>query len=116
MKAANSKIGTRRVVPMKENLKAFLKPLAKKKGKVIPVENTTKQLLKAEAATGDEWKRNALRHTYISARLAECGDEARVAYEAGNSPQIIRSNYDARIRPTAAEEWFGIMPQTTMFN
>ncbi len=119
VKAANSKTGTRRAVPMKENLKAFLKPLEKKSGKVVTVKNTTKQLLltadntvnKAQKIKQLEWKRNALRHTYISARLAECGDEARVAYEAGNGPQVIRSNYDARIRPKAAAEWFGIMPQ-----
>ena len=113
VKAANAKTGTRRAVPMKDNLKAFLAPLAKKSGKVVTVENTTKQLLKAENTTGDEWKRNALRHTYISARLAECGDEARVAYEAGNSPQVIRSNYDARIRPKAAAEWFSIQPKAS---
>jgi len=118
IKAANSKTGTRRAVPMKDNLKAFLKPLAKKSGKVVTLVNTTKQLLKTATDTGDEanevealvWKRNALRHTYISARLAECGDEARVAYEAGNSPPVIRSNYDARIRPKAAAEWFAIEP------
>jgi len=110
IKASNSKTRTRRVVPIKNNLKAYLKPLAKKSGKVVTVENTTKQLLKAETETGDGWKRNALRHTYISARLAECGDEARVAYEAGNSPQVIRSNYDAKIRPKAAAEWFSIQP------
>ena len=113
VKAANAKTGTRRAVPMKDNFKAFLAPLAKKSGKVVTVENTTKQLLKAENTTGDEWKRNALRHTYISARLAECGDEARVAYEAGNSPQVIRSNYDARIRPKAAAEWFSIQPKAS---
>ncbi len=118
VKAANSKTGTRRAVPMKKNLKAFLKPLAKKSGKVVTLKNTTKQLLLTADNTGNEaqeierleWKRNALRHTYISARLAECGDEARVAYEAGNSPQVIRSNYDARIRPKAAAEWFSIRP------
>jgi integrase len=118
VKASKSKTGTRRSVPMKGNLKAFLKPLAKKSGKVVSLVNTTKQLLKTATDIADEandiealvWKRNALRHTYISARLAECGDEARVAYEAGNSPQVIRSNYDARIRPKAAAKWFAIKP------
>jgi len=32
-------------------LKAFLQPLAKKSGKVIPVLNTTKQLLKTATDT-----------------------------------------------------------------
>jgi integrase len=110
-----SKTQVRRVVPIKPNLKAFLLPLAKKSGKVVSVSKISKMLSEAAEAAGQDskildWKRNALRHTYISARLAECNDEARVAYEAGNSPQIIRSNYDARIRPAAAAEWFAIAP------
>jgi integrase len=108
----------RRIVPIKDNLKKFLEPLAKKAGKVIPLANTAKHLLKTAADTGDaakeikplEWKHNALRHTYISARVAESGDVPRVADEAGNSPQVIRSNYLKRIRPAMAAEWFAIAP------
>jgi len=119
VKADNAKTDTRRIVPLKDNLKAFLSPLVKKSGKVVSVVNTTKYLLKAAADTGDEeneiealeWKHNALRHTYISARVAECGDVPRVADEAGNSPQVIRTNYLKRIRPAAAAEWFAIAPQ-----
>ncbi len=110
----------RRIVPLKDNLKAFLLPLAKKSGKIISVVNTTKQLLKTATDTGDvanevaslEWKHNALRHTYISARVAESGDVPRVADEAGNSPHVIRTNYLKRMRPAAAAEWFSIQPQT----
>jgi integrase len=109
---------TRRIVPIKDNLKKFLLPLAKKNGKVLTHANTTKQLLKTAAQTRDtakeivaiEWKHNALRHTYISARVAESGDVPRVADEAGNSPQVIRTNYLKRIRPAAAAEWFAIAP------
>jgi len=119
IKAHKAKTDTRRIVPLKENLKAFLLPLAKKNGKVVSFVNTTKQLLKT-ANTGDkakeikplEWKHNALRHTYISTRIAESGDVPRVADEAGNSPQVIRTNYLKRIRPAAAAEWFAIMPET----
>ena len=119
VKAENAKTDTRRIVPLKPNLKAFLKKLAKKSGKVVSVVNTTKQLLKTASDTADaeneiealEWKHNALRHTYISARVAETGDVPRVADEAGNSPQVIRTNYLKRMRPTAAAEWFAIAPQ-----
>jgi integrase len=119
VKAENAKTDTRRIVPLKPNLKAFLKKLAKKSGKVVSVVNTTKQLLKTAADTADaeneiealEWKHNALRHTYISARVAETGDVPRVADEAGNSPQVIRTNYLKRMRPAAATEWFAIEPQ-----
>jgi len=118
VKAENAKTDTRRIVPLKPNLKAFLKKLAKKSGKVVSVVNTTKQLLKTAADTADaeneiealEWKHNALRHTYISARVAESGDVPRVADEAGNSPQVIRTNYLKRMRPAAAAEWFAIQP------
>ena len=119
VKAENAKTDTRRIVPLKPNLKAFLLPLAKKSGKVVSLENTTKQLLKTATDTADAkneieamaWKHNALRHTYISARVAESGDVPRVADEAGNSPQIIRTNYLKRIRPAAAAEWFAIQPE-----
>ena len=119
VKAENAKTDTRRIVPLKPNLKAFLEKVENKKGKVVPLVNTTKQLLKTATDTADlenevealEWKHNALRHTYISARVAECGDVPRVADEAGNSPQVIRTNYLKRMRPTAAAEWFGIAPQ-----
>jgi integrase len=118
VKAENAKTDTRRIVPLKPNLKAFLEKVENKKGKVVPLVNTTKQLLKTAADTADEenevealeWKHNALRHTYISARVAESGDVPRVADEAGNSPQVIRTNYLKRMRPAAAAEWFAIMP------
>ncbi len=47
----------------------------------------------------------------IFARVAECADVSRVADEAGNSPQVIRTNYLKRMRPAAAAaEWFAIAP------
>lgn len=118
IKAHKAKTKTRRIVPVKDNLKAFLLPLAKKHGKVVTVKNTSKELGITAANTADkangvealEWKHNALRHTYISARVAESGDVPRVADEAGNSPQVIRTNYLKRMRPAAAIEWFGIVP------
>ena len=118
VKAENAKTDTRRIVPLKPNLKAFLQGMENKKGKVVSLVNTTKHLLQTATDTADEenevealeWKHNALRHTYISARVAESGDVPRVADEAGNSPQVIRSNYLKRMRPTAAAEWFAIAP------
>lgn len=119
VRAEKSKTHTRRIVPIKPNLAAWLKPISKKSGKVIPFANITKQLAKVVQRTRNlgkgiepvQWKHNALRHTYISARVAECGDVPRVADEAGNSPQIIRTNYLKRIRPAQAAAWFAIMPE-----
>jgi integrase len=118
VKAEHSKTNTRRIVPIKDNLAAWLRPMAKRSGKVVTVANISKQLLKTAEATSNAekeikpliWKHNALRHTYISARVAESGDVPRVADEAGNSVAVIRSNYLKRIRPAAAKEWFEIRP------
>jgi integrase len=119
IKAAKAKTKTRRIVPLKDNLKAFLMPLAKPSGKIITLANSSNALIETAEATGDAeaglapltWKHNALRHSFISYRVAECGDVPRVADEAGNSPQIIRTNYLKRVRPAAAAEWFSIQPK-----
>ncbi|MFO1476134.1 MAG: site-specific integrase [Verrucomicrobiota bacterium] len=110
IRAENAKTKTRRVVPINATLKAWLQDLAKKQGKVVPVANTTKQLLKLARGAGVTWKHNAMRHTWISARLAQCKNVAQVAYEAGNSPQVIKTNYDAVLTEKKAAAWFAVMP------
>ncbi len=56
------------------------------------------------------WKHNALRHPFISYRLAEIQNTAQVALEAGNSPQMIFQHYRELVRPTEAEKRFEISP------
>jgi integrase len=72
----------------------------------------------AEAEVGKEdwkfqWKRNALRHSFISYRVADIQNVAQVALEAGNSPAMIFSNYRELVTPQDAETWFGIVPPGT---
>ena len=59
---------------------------------------------------GIQWKRNALRHSYISYRLAIVPDTARIALECGNSPGVIFTNYRELTTPEQAKEWFSIVP------
>ena len=56
------------------------------------------------------WKHNALRHSFISYRVAEIQNVAQVSLEAGNSPQMIFKHYRELVRPAAAKEWFAILP------
>ena len=56
------------------------------------------------------WKHNALRHSFISYRVAAIQNVAQVALEAGNSPQMIFKHYRELVRPVAAKEWFAIVP------
>jgi integrase len=122
--AAKSKTGERRLVPIHDNLKKWLAPYRPPSGNgpVTPYANTTKQILKTAAATkrpatantpeisAVEWRHNALRHSFISYRVAETADVPRVADEAGNSPAIIRQHYLRRVKPKEAAEWFAILP------
>ncbi len=122
LKAEKAKTETRRLVPIKPNLAAWLKDHHKKSGAVCAYKNVVNPLMKLVASinkalpkgTPDKdrmkWKKNALRHSYISYRVAECADVARVADESGNSPAIIKSNYLKRVKPEQAAEWFNVMP------
>ncbi len=49
-------------------------------------------------------------YSFISYRLAILHDTARVALEAGNSPDIIFGHYRELVTPEAAQAWFNIMP------
>jgi integrase len=100
----------RRLVPISDNLKAWLLPYRKAAGKVCPFKNITKQLLKLAAKVGMTWKHNALRHSCISYRVAASGDVSRVADDCGNSVYVIRTNYLRRVKPAVAAEWFAIVP------
>jgi len=60
-----------------------------------------------------KWKHNGLRHSFISYRVAVTQNVAQVALEAGNSPQMIFSNYRELVTPKDAEAWFGIVPPGT---
>jgi hypothetical protein len=57
-----------------------------------------------------KWKQNALRHSFISYRLALVPDVNRVALEAGNSPQMIFRHYRELATPEQAQTWFSISP------
>ena len=59
-----------------------------------------------------EWKHNAMRHSFISYRVAATQNVAQTALEAGNSPRVVFSNYRELDRPADAEKWFGITPKT----
>jgi hypothetical protein len=57
-----------------------------------------------------EWKHNGLRHSFISYRVALVKNVNQVALEAGNSPQVIFSNYRELVTPQDAKAWFAITP------
>ncbi len=103
---------SRRIVPMLPNLKAWLTPYAKRTGSVWPhskpylYESLAALTVKAKV----QWKGNALRHSFVSYRVAGIKNIPQVAFECGNSPQMIASNYRELVTEQDAAKWFSIMP------
>jgi integrase len=129
VKAAKAKTASRRIVPISDNLAAWLADHAQEAGRVMPFDNVAKQIgwlvadvnaafkVKAKEAGKSPktaarfaWKHNALRHSFISYRVAEVQNANQVALEAGNSPAMIFKHYRELVRPTEAKKWFGIFP------
>lgn len=109
-----AKTGNDRTVDMPDNLVEWLLPYRRRAGKLCVLANTSSALcrLRHKAAIAGP-KRNALRKSFISYKLALTRDIAGVADQAGNSAAIIRKNYkrsDTRLREAAAR-WFTIRPE-----
>ena len=110
--ASKAKTASRRLVPITPNLAEWLKPHAKAFGPVCDpsqVHHGFKRITRPDS--GITWKRNALRHSFISYRVAQIQNVPQVALEAGNSPQMIFSNYRELVTPQDAAAWFAISPQ-----
>ena len=121
IRADNAKTAQRRLVPLCDAAVAWLTPLAATEGRVVHHlrDNWFYAELAAAAnrqrkAAGDKgkfkWKRNGLRHSFCSYRLAITQDAAKTSLEAGNSPQIIFRHYRELTTEDEAKEWFGVMP------
>lgn len=116
--AENAKTAARRLVPISDNLAAWLTPHAKTFGPVNPCEEHQENVgnalgdrfERAAARAKVTWKRNGFRHSYISYRVATLKDVPAVALECGNSPQVIFSNYRALATDAEAKAWFSILP------
>lgn len=129
IKASKAKTAARRLAPVTDNLAKWLKPYAKESGKVTGVEAWWEEIPQIVEAVNDRrrnfaeqagktfsddqkfiWKHNALRHSFISYRLAAIKNAAQVALEAGNSPQMIFKHYRQLVTEAEAKKWFGIIP------
>jgi hypothetical protein len=110
IRAAMAKTKVRRLIPIPDNLRAWLQLHRKTSGPVQPFSNLCNQFLKLARRIRIPWKRNGLRHSFISYRVALTRDVASVAIEAGNSPAIISRNYLKCVTAEEAGRWFEIRP------
>ncbi len=110
--AHQAKTASRRVVPLATNLVAWLAPRVGQ-GRICPVETPgwmAQKFSDAAKLAGIPWKRNALRHSFISYRLALTADPARVATESGNSAAMVHKHYKALVTESEGKAWFDIRP------
>ena len=122
LKQGKTKTRNRRLVPIQPNLRKWLEPHAKPFGPVKSHANMSEELmyLARKIVTEEKekdgpfkafkWKHNALRHSFISYRMAILKDENAVALESGNSPKVIFESYRELVSAGDAEKWFRIVP------
>ena len=109
---SKAKTASRRIVPICDNLAAWLAPYAARRGMVWPKTSTILTHCQHDtAAAGLKWKHNGLRHSYASYRFAQIGDAGRVAGELGNSAAIVHRHYRELVSPSEAAAWFAVNPE-----
>jgi integrase len=117
--AANAKTASRRIVPILPNLAAWLQLAGNKTGKILSsgADYYHEQMREAASQTKTaklpavELKHNALRHSFISYRVAQTQNVAQVALEAGNSPAMIFGHYRELVTADDAKTWFAVAPE-----
>jgi len=114
IEAKIAKTATRRLIPIPDNLRAWLIPIAKSRGPINPSTDDrglNHRLVRGPARSAQvAWVKNGLRHSFCSYRLAQTNNAAQVALEAGNSPTMIFRHYRELVTPAQAEAWFSIRP------
>lgn len=118
------KVRTSRLVPISDNLLAWLTPWRDAVGPIYPNRETHRigpawttlehhqgtELKRLKKMTGILWSENTLRHSFGSYRLALVKNIAQVAMEMGNSPEKVRENYHDPKADDEAKAWFSIQP------
>jgi integrase len=110
VRAGQAKTASRRIIPVSDNLVAWLTPLPRE-GKIVKDVDFHRQITALAEALKVGWPHNVLRHSFISYRIATVKSADQVALEAGNSPNVIFSNYRELTTEEQSDIWFGILPK-----
>jgi len=108
--AATSKTRSRRLVPLLPNSVKWLKPVAKKAGKITGPNFRRRSTAARRDAGIIPWPDNAMRHSFVSYRLADTGNAAQTALESGHDQAVLFRHYRELVRPNAAKKYFSIRP------
>lgn len=108
--AGKSKTQSRRFAPLPDNAAAWLRPRAKCEGKVVTIVMIVNALRRLGIRAGVTMKRNGLRHSFCSYRLASTQNANQTALEAGHSADILFKHYRQLCTEAEAQLWFAIEP------
>ncbi len=107
-----SKTKMRRLVPVTDNLRAWLSGQRQPQGPLCPYRNLSNEYLKLAAKAEMKWKRNGLRHSFVSYRVADIANIPQVACESGHTVKELQTDYLEVVDKDAARKWFAILPTT----
>jgi hypothetical protein len=99
-----------RFIPIQANLAAWLAKCKRIGETCCDYARIPEAIARLAERAKVEWKHNGLRHSYISYRVAQTQDVAKVALEAGNSERMIFKHYRRPLPANAASDWFSIVP------
>jgi integrase len=139
VKAISAKTASRRTVPLCEAAVAWITPHRKQEGRVayfaednkfceavvFDVNGARKEAGAEAEKNGDTalliklgelkpfaWKKNGLRHSFCSYRLALTKNASATSFEAGNSPSMIFKHYWKLVTEDEAKAWFEVTSTT----
>jgi integrase len=107
-----TKTRTGRTLDITPNLEAWLKEFGPEDGPLVATHKIHPPDADLLKTLGVATKDNALRHSFCSYHLAIHRNSAMTAEVAGNSPSTLTKHYKALVSRAAAEEWFGITPDS----
>jgi integrase len=100
----------RRLIPIEDNLLEWLRPWHSARGAVCERQPTKHETCRLGKFIGGKWPHNCLRDSYGSYWMAIHKNMPALAYQMGNSVQMIEQSYHERQDELDAREWFSVFP------
>jgi integrase len=110
---AKSKTRRRRLVPLLDNLRAWLQPIAKAAGPIVGPNLRRRRRAAQHCAGIKQWPKNCMRHSFVSYRLAAIQNLAQVELECDHDEDVLFMHYRELVRPKDAERYFSIFPPSS---
>jgi len=110
-----SKVGSRRIIRISDQLAAWLAPFDQESGWICPHYSHDSTLSiefkKAFVKTGVRKIHNGFRNSHASYRLAEVGETAGIAWEMNTSERKLKDNYLELVSPRQLLAWKKVLPK-----